>query len=637
MPRVIKRLFILLCTVTAMLALAPQAYANDYARKVQEFLNNSAWCDGTPWREGQQPKTPGRKDFAGCAAYACDFARFVWGVPNSYKDGQAFYSYLDISDGDVISTGNHYYVVLHREGNELWTAEGNANKTDEYTDDGVVWVTTSHYSMTNTHFSMGWHNPVIQPYDPTAYLNVDGLLDGKYSGTLTGFGSCDVYIKRPQDAAEIKVADDVDDYYDPHLPFGTAFRITDIRAADGYAYTGTDVISNIGVVNTDVQLQFVSRQGGILKVSGLLDGAAADNINNYGTFDVYINGSLVKQNVTGCSEKWPKGTRYEIRNIRAADGKRFIGSSGASLAGELNTGTTAVILSFSTLVEPGPDWIEVNEIPPGLDTSICEIEYNNHYEATATVSPGSGWTQVAGSGVTTYVNAGSDYESDFALPESETRVLLGSYYYHYCGAGMGNRVNFAQTGQYTDYHRAGWSEAFYASGEYTDNDDPRYHSFTLVWNSGEWSGSAATCAAGRSAVWYKRFIYQDRTALTNYKWTMDSGWTAEKDSAAQSVTCRYRLKENKKLMLPLSTETIGEEAFAGTGAVEIVVPDGCKAIGSRAFADSPSLERITIPASVTAIAPDAFANCASLTIHAPAGSTVIALAIAQGIPYTIIG
>jgi len=46
------------------------------------------------------------------------------------------------------------------------------------------------------------------------------------------------------------------------------------------------------------------------------------------------------------------------------------------------------------------------------------------------------------------------------------------------------------------------------------------------------------------------------------------------------------LDSNATLTLPSTMKTIGEEAFTGTSAQIVVIPDGATAIESRAFADS---------------------------------------------------
>ena len=83
------------------------------------------------------------------------------------------------------------------------------------------------------------------------------------------------------------------------------------------------------------------------------------------------------------------------------------------------------------------------------------------------------------------------------------------------------------------------------------------------------------------------------------------------------------------LELPADTVSIGEEAFANTAAQEIEVASGCETISARAFANCGELRRIIIPASVTAIADDAFDGCPHITILGEAGSAAEAWADSQ--------
>lgn len=84
-----------------------------------------------------------------------------------------------------------------------------------------------------------------------------------------------------------------------------------------------------------------------LDVNGLLDGSAVGNTSGYGTFDVYINGSLVSDNVTDFYTAYPYGTTYEIKGISASTGHTYNGVSSGSLSGTI-TGTTSVQLKFTT-------------------------------------------------------------------------------------------------------------------------------------------------------------------------------------------------------------------------------------------------------------------------------------------------
>lgn len=62
-------------------------------------------------------------------------------------------------------------------------------------------------------------------------------------------------------------------------------------------------------------------------VSARIDGRYKGNTSGYATFDVYINGDLVKDDVTDFYKKYPVGTEYEITDIKPAAGYEFDGVS----------------------------------------------------------------------------------------------------------------------------------------------------------------------------------------------------------------------------------------------------------------------------------------------------------------------
>ena len=78
----------------------------------------------------------------------------------------------------------------------------------------------------------------------------------------------------------------------------------------------------------------------------------------------------------------------------------------------------------------------------------------------------------------------------------------------------------------------------------------------------------------------------------------------------------------KTITLPAAMKTIEAQAFAGDTAIGMVIipSDRLTSIGSRAFAGCTGLQSINLPASVSDIASDAFADCVSLTVYCPEGS-----------------
>ena len=70
-----------------------------------------------------------------------------------------------------------------------------------------------------------------------------------------------------------------------------------------------------------------------------------------------------------------------------------------------------------------------------------------------------------------------------------------------------------------------------------------------------------------------------------------------------------RARDDMKFLdLPADLETVEAETFEGGAFEAVLIPDGCTAIGSRAFADCKNLVYVRIPASVTTVADDAFSG-----------------------------
>lgn len=85
------------------------------------------------------------------------------------------------------------------------------------------------------------------------YLDVNGRLDGGDSGSISGYGTCDVYINN-----SLQV-NDAADYYTA-WPYGTSYSVTDIRATTGHTYHGSAAGNTSGTItgNTDVRLVFTT-------------------------------------------------------------------------------------------------------------------------------------------------------------------------------------------------------------------------------------------------------------------------------------------------------------------------------------------------------------------------------------------
>lgn len=99
---------------------------------------------------------------------------------------------------------------------------------------------------------------------------------------------------------------------------------------------------------------------------------------------------------------------------------------------------------------------------------------------------------------------------------------------------------------------------------------------------------------------------------------------------AALCACAAGLAEAGVLTLPASLEAIGDEAFYHSeGLDRVIVPEGVREIGARAFAYS-GVTQIELPESLTAIAGDAFAGSRLQTVIAAEGSYAYEWALARG-------
>ena len=376
--------------------------------------------------------------------------------------------------------------------------------------------------------------------DPPGTLHVKGRIDGKDTGNLDYFGTMDIRVGS-------ETSNDVNGYY-ALRPKGTTYAISDIKAQPGYEYLGVVSGSTSGTiasgVTTEVRLGFATK--GNLLVQGLLDGVTDTTTQNYGTFDVYINGSLDAAGCTSYNKQWPKNTSYEIRNVQTLDHKQYDAETSLCLTGTITSNTTSTaVLCFTSDGTATEEWQVGKALPSGLDPSMLEIEYKHYYKAVAAASPGADWT--CGSVARTYYqNTGSVEEYPYEKTVSNTYVQTGWYYYHWCGSNK--QCNYERVaGKYEAHHVAQPSSSFTVTGTHTDSTNAKIKYYHLTWNTTQWNGLPATCENDQSAYWYRMYQYQNRVLVTEYNWSKESDWVQTMDTAATSCYVRWRLKEGALL------------------------------------------------------------------------------------------
>ena len=114
-----------------------------------------------------------------------------------------------------------------------------------------------------------------------------------------------------------------------------------------------------GILNNTTHYWYVSSysvapSAFTLDINGLLDGSNSENVSGYGTFDIYINGSLAGNDVSDYYNKaLPAGTEYGIGDIKPLNGKSYVGLSEGTRTGTLDR-NIGVRLAFHTIPnDPG--------------------------------------------------------------------------------------------------------------------------------------------------------------------------------------------------------------------------------------------------------------------------------------------
>ncbi len=122
-----------------------------------------------------------------------------------------------------------------------------------------------------------------------------------------------------------------------------------------------------GCSATRMTYVFDSTPSYYLDVNGLLDGSNSGNTDNYGTFDVYIDGVQKANDVTDYYVQWPSGTKYEIKDIKAIGGHVYTGVVEGSLSGTIGSSKVNIRLSFSTSSSSSSATISSNKSMVELD------------------------------------------------------------------------------------------------------------------------------------------------------------------------------------------------------------------------------------------------------------------------------
>ena len=360
---------------------------------------------------------------------------------------------------------------------------------------------------------------------PQRTLDVNGRLDGSDSSGTTGYGTFDVYLNGSC------VANDVTDFYKTDIADGTSYEINDIKATNGKVYNGVYSGSASGSMcgNRSVYLKFDAPTY-YLDINGELDGTWQGNLDGLGSCDVYVNGTCVGDDITDFWTQYPAGTKWEIRDIKTASGKKYRGIT-PGLSGTIGSSTASVVLQYtsgSTLsIDPNGGTYKgssgvttVNNLSPGATITVDSPTrpgykfggYEKSNESYQSYASNTGWTTSHGGNVGTYSRS---YDGSITYNEAPD----GGYYRtNHVWRGIDSATdNYNHISFPTYTAQAG--HTYKISGEVWISERPSGGSFALSFYHGDSSNDWKHCmwgiSEGRTDKWVKFSIERTFDTTTN--------------------------------------------------------------------------------------------------------------------------
>ena len=370
---------------------------------------------------------------------------------------------------------------------------------------------------------------------PQRTLDVNGRLDGSDSGGTTGYGTFDVYLNGSC------VANDVTDFYKTDIADGTSYEINDIKATNGKVYNGVYSGSASGSMcgNRSVYLKFDAPTY-YLDINGELDGTWQGNLDGLGSCDVYINGTCVADDVTDFWQAYPAGTKWEIRDIKTASGKKYRGIT-PGLSGAIGSSTSSVVLQYtsgSTLsIDPNGGTYKgssgvttVNNLSPGATITVDSPTrpgykfggYDTSHGDYQYFASNNGWTTSHGENVGTYSRS---YDGNVSLNEAPD----GGYYRtNHVWRGIDSATDNYNCISFPTY-TAQAGHTYKISGEVWISERPSGGSFALNFYHGDSSNDWKHCMWGISEGWTGKWVKfsMERTFDTTTNDARFEIWTSD--------------------------------------------------------------------------------------------------------------
>lgn len=347
---------------------------------------------------------------------------------------------------------------------------------------------------------------------PQRTLDVNGRLDGSDSGGTTGYGTFDVYLNGSC------VANDVTDFYKTDIADGTSYEINDIKATNGKVYNGVYSGSASGSMcgNRSVYLKFDAPTY-YLDINGELDGTWQGNLDGLGSCDVYVNGTCVGDDITDFWTQYPAGTKWEIRDIKTASGKKYRGIT-PGLSGTIGSSTASVVLQYTSVstlsIDPNGGTYKgssgvttVNNLSPGATITVDSPTrpgykfggYEKSNESYQSYASNTGWTTSHGENVGTYSRS---YDGSITYNEAPD----GGYYRtNHVWRGIDSATDNYNCISFPTY-TAQAGHTYKISGEVWISERPSGGSFALNFYHGDSSNDWKHCMWGISEGWTGKWV-----------------------------------------------------------------------------------------------------------------------------------
>lgn len=370
---------------------------------------------------------------------------------------------------------------------------------------------------------------------PKRTLDVNGRLDESDSGGTTGYGTFDVYLNGTC------VADDVSDFYKTDIDDGTSYEIKDVKSTNGKNYNGVYSGSASGSMcsSRSVYLKFDTPTY-YLDVNGELDGVWQGNLDGLGSCDVYINGTCVADDVTDFWQAYPAGTKWEIRDIKTASGKKYRGIT-PGLSGTIGSSTSSVVLQYTSgsalSIDPNGGTYKgssgvttVNNLSPGATITVDSPTrpgykfggYDTSHGDYQYFASNNGWTTSHGEWVGTYSRS---YDGSITYNEAPD----GGYYRtNHVWRGIDSATDNYNCISFPTY-TAQAGHTYKISGEVWISEKPSGGNFQLNFYHGDSSNDWKHCMWGISEGWTGKWVKfsMERTFDTTTNDARFEIWTSD--------------------------------------------------------------------------------------------------------------